>query len=318
MEVNHDVGRLLQQLGLPQGFIEQASSSGASPQQLRAWVEAYGPDALASNQFTAQVRDGRVDIPPAGFNPPPPAVLASGGRSVAAQFYSTPWAGRSTPTSPEGLWAGLMHPRRTRGVQMARLVGHTPVVAQALAPTLGGPVQPGTAPHRIAVTRPAQAGATNGAPNTIYDAMMAMDQAILDKAKELGLYQSSGGLTPGAQASPQTRLAGAPPWAQHAFQPQQGALPVETSMGLLWPSAGPDALWPPAAATVSALRHGAASATPESMPMGPGQANGSAVDVAVMQLKRMQDKREQLVTLHKNAFKAYVDASRTATDNMRA
>lgn len=287
VEIRKELNDLAQRLGATADAIQnQVATLGSSPlAALKQLGLVYGAEGLEGNKFAQRVSDSRAEIAPPLHNPRPQDRLA-----VLNQFLRETYFVRrpEAHASSEDPFVGLLTRRRSEGAKLGRLVQNNESVRAAVGRKVGGEVlADGRTDGVISVSTSAMTAAgsneasfSNFPPSqNIYDLFVAMDQAILMEAAKLGKLQTGGARTPGA------RVMGG-----------KGSLEGMIGQGT----------------SVSGLLGDSPEATADEL-----DASGS-IDVGTLNLKRMIDKRDQMMNAVKNVFEKWNMAAKTAIDNAKA
>lgn len=283
VSVGNGVLDLLSQLG---GTSELLSArlgelAGAPMGKLKTLRLVVGDAELALHKFGGRVVDGRIDLPPFGYNRPPKAASQDLKPYVARTYFKHRDAVHGSKDNP---WPMLLHPRKHRGAMAVRLVHANPAVRTAVGQTVGGIVvenqrQDGVLDVRRRSTgtpRPTQAPQ----PTDIWALFMELEQRVLEQASSVGLTTTQGGGGSGPSTGP-------------GFVQGVGAMAM--GMGIT------DEF----------------ESIPDGVTVG-AQGGNSSVDIGTMRLKRMLDKLHQMYDLHRQSFTKYGESAKVATDNMRA
>lgn len=309
MAVGNVINNWVQKLGEPAQVIgERVGELDRAPlQALKSLSVAYSHAAMATNKFGRTSLDSRVDIPPFGLNPDPSAAMASLRPTVGGTYYN--------PDKPDihpsanNIFKLLMSRRRQNAARLVRLIQTNDAARGAFEGTAGGRVVnnqrgDGVIDVQRASARGMNSGQTGGAgPATgsnvsamnVYDIMAAMDQAIEDQAAALGTYASShGSAGKGSMGmlgpfGMQGYLAGTDGWAALGLG-EQGAL------GTLGGSSG---------------TFGGGGGVP-------GLTGNNSLDTQTLKLKRMIDKRDQMINLYNQVINKNNETAKTIIGNLRS
>ncbi|MBK8014793.1 MAG: hypothetical protein IPK13_26045 [Deltaproteobacteria bacterium] len=325
--MRNELGDLANRLGVSTETIQSQVGrlENVSLGTLKQLGEAYGAEALEENKYARHVLDSRVELPPFGYNPKPSDKRASLTPFVAGTYHQS--RPLQHPSAQEPL-TGLLSRRRSEGAKAGRLVQRSDAVRMAVGRMLGGEVVPDgrtdgvlsvrttTDPGRVAAASGfgGNAGAVTGAvagagssagvgssvsamtsvpsmpsSSTLYDLFYAMDYEILMQAAMIGQQQTSGG-TSTETASSQTQAQ-----VMNVLLGGKGSL-----QGML-------------GSTQSVS--GFTGDSPEAASAGDGV---ESVDLGVLRLKRMIDKRDQMVNAVKNVLDKWNQAAKGAIDNVKA
>lgn len=266
--------------------------------------------AVSANRFAQGLRDGRVQIPKAFSNPAPRAARAALAPLVG-ETYATMEAARH-PSEREPL-RHLLHPRRSRPARMTLAVARRPELRARVGTAVGALVaNDGRTDGVLSVERAprAQRSSASSSPargpslppptqsfgsGTIWEIMMAMDQAILQEAAALGLGQGSG---------------------------PNGTVGMMEAMGLwsLAPDDGDPSQWMGFGQGTSARAQGMTGVPqPQSGPTGTAgpESQNSGLDVQIMRVKRMIDKKSQMMELYSQSLSKYNSSANAIIGNMK-
>ncbi|MCB9653895.1 MAG: hypothetical protein H6729_07190 [Deltaproteobacteria bacterium] len=314
---NEQLGDLATRLGLSAETIQSQVGrlEGVSLGTLKQLGEAYGAEALEENKYARHVLDSRVELPPFGYNPRPSEKCASLTPFVAGTYHRS--APGQHPSAREPL-TGLLSRRRSEGAKAALLVQRNAAVRSAVSRMVGGEVVPdGRTDGVLSVTTAsrtpggAAAMATTAAgaasvgvgssvsaltsvpsmpsSSTLYDLFYAMDYEILMQAAMIGQQQTSGGTT-AQNSSDQTQAQ-----VMNVLLGGKGSL--QGMLGSTQSVSGFTGDSPEAASAADGVE---------------------SVDLGVLRLKRMIDKRDQMVNAVKNVLDKWNQAAKGAIDNVKA
>jgi hypothetical protein len=304
--VSAQVGELFGQLGAsPEVVAQQVGRLDRKPlASLERLGLAYGQAAVAGNKFAQRATlDARVDLPPFGSNPAPGAAAAALAPYVSGAY--APGEPQVSLHRTSGELKALLDPRQTRGARLVRLVQSDARVRAQVERLMGEAVlADGRSDARLSVVRGGarasqgsavgvsaltSSGAQGGMPTppssgSVYDLFMAMDQAVMDEAARVGLGTTSG------YGGPQGFLD-LPPIA---YESTGGYGSEDDGFG---------------ASGMSGAGLGGG-------PFGPGRKDAST-DEAVLRVKRMLDRREQMYNIYRSTFDKYNEAAKASIDAMR-
>ncbi len=257
-----------------------------------AYAQAAAP---RSDRFSAEVHDERVGIAPAWTNPPPSEAMADRGRYIHRTYHR-----QRVPLHPTARTLdGLDGPRR-RGTAMVRRLHRDPILRRSFEhATALQVVRDGRLDGTVSVSAMTASGrsetplASPALSGNLYDFLGAMDSAILEYAKKLGVYSSS---------SPDAFFGEGDDLLLYG-KGQSYGVPSPSTTGVFGMSR-------PGAQHQN--HQGSEFPAPETG----DQAQG--VDTHVMQLKRMMDKRSQMYDIVRTVFDKYHQAASTAIGNMKA
>lgn len=206
----------------------------------------------------------------------------------------------------------LLHPKRSRAARMTMALARRDDLRDRVGRSVSAQiVGDGRTDGVITIARPSRAQGSSSAASsssalpspppaastgTIWDIMMAMDQAILQEAARLGLGQGSGtGGTAGY-------LEAMGLWSLSSTE--------DDDTDWLGASASPASASPTTGATAQGM-----STSPTGTD-GPESEN-SSLDVDVMRLKRMIDKKTQMMELYSQTLSKYNQSANTIIGNMK-
>ena len=272
---------------------------------------------LSRNRFSGELKDARSDMPEAFSNPPPRHSRAS-----IEPFIHQTYAQDASPThaSADDPWPHLLSPNRHEAATMGLALQRRPELRESVGTSLGAMIaDDGRADGIITVQRGPQPGSP-GAPRapvspptaptrdyrnaSIWEIMLAMDQAILEQAAALGVGSGS---TSG----------------------DAGTVDMMQAMGLwsLTPDEGDPSEWMAFGQAGSAGTSAAGQAGfPEPAPdpglgaptgtVGPENQN-SGTDVEIMNLKRQIDKKTQMMELYSQTIDKFDQSANNIITNMK-
>ncbi len=275
---------------------------------------AFGSAALVANKYARVQTDARIDLPPFGSNPTPRAAAAALEPFVGGSYASSAPAFELHRTRQDPVRA-LFDPRQQRGAKLVRLVQTNERVRTLVERAMNERiVVDGRTDARLTVLRGgAQAaqrsqgssgvntsaltasGGGGGMPtppsaSDFYGLFMAMDQAVMEEAHRIGVGTSSG-------------------YSAKSFLDFP---PIDYE-----------------SETTESMRDGGGAAS-GMFGMGMGMGTGmvgpgnapeklsGSTDEAVLRLKRMLDKREQMYNIWRSTFDKYSEAAKASIDAMRA
>ncbi len=292
--VREQLGRL----GFPTDTLG-AQLGELSPARLRQLGAAdFGPD-IRENRFFSGSRDGRIEMAKAFSNRTPSAAKQALEGFVGSTYASERFG--LHPSSSDPL-PHLLSRRTSRPALMTIAVARRPELRERVGVAVGAQIaSDGRTDGVLSVQRarpatrsPAPAGGPTPSfgTGTIWEIMMAMDQAILHEAARLGLGQGSG-------------IAGT-----------VGAM---EAMGLwsLTPDEGDASEW---RGFGLSSRGGSAQGMNPGVPQpaaGPENDN-SGLDVEIMRVKRMIDKKTQMMELYSQTLSKYNSSANSIIGNMKA
>lgn len=322
--VREQLGRL----GLPAEAV-QARLGELPPQRLRRLGQSgllraeaqAGAIGLRENRFAADLRDGRVHLPPAFSNPPPSAARQQVAPLVA-RTYAT-GQGPAHPTASDPL-PHLLDARTRAAALKTIAVARRPELRERVGTAVGAFIaDDGRTDGVLSIERrlpsgkspmpaPSRRGSSLPPPppgfgsGTIWEIMMAMDEAILMEAARLGLGQGSG-------------VGGTPGYLE--------------AMGLwsLTPDEGDPSAWMGFGRSTQAfgsVRRSGIIGVPEPEgsrlggslgtvgTVGPESQNES-IDVQIMRIKRMIDKKTQMMELYSQSLSKYNSSANNIIGNMK-
>lgn len=274
------------------------------PALLEQLSVGYGQAALAKNRFSKDLEDARVNLPKAFFNPSP-ADLPKLRRLAVAPSY-TALAG-SQPELDPNLELDALLKAGSGAVRMMRALEQDAVLREAFEKKAGFAVQldgrrdgrlsaasagsksftPKSTPASASVTKSHAMTAAPGRP-AIEEALMAMDAMITQEARRVGAHQQAAGGQAGQGGA--------------GIDPDLAGLPFYGTAGQLDPVFAP-----------GGLGGGEVGATGATAAAGDG-----SVDIRMMRLKRMMDKRNQMYDAVRAIFDKWNEATKNAINNMRA
>ncbi|MEM7675278.1 MAG: hypothetical protein AAF449_04650 [Myxococcota bacterium] len=249
---------------------------------------AYAQTALASGvgKFGPEVSDSRVGMSPAWSNPPPMEAMRERARYVYRTYHRD-----QVPLHASARDMGGLVGRQRRGTMMVRKLHRDPVTRQSFERSTSlQVVRDGRMDGRVSVspmTSNTKSAPSSPIPNNLFGFLSAMDTAIIEYAKELGVYSSS---TPEAflgEGRDLDMLSGG--------KGSQYGVPSPSTTGVFGMSG---------------------SGQPNPAPVNGDQSQG--LDTRILQLKRMMDKRSQMIDIVRVTFDKYNESAKTAIGNMRA
>lgn len=294
----------LGKLGLPPEALG-AQLGGMSPKRLARLGAGLAMPGLAGQPFGGARR--APSIPKAFSNMPPKAALAQNAPFVSGTYASEAHAAHSTAERPLRY---LLHPRRSRAARMTLGLVRRPELRERVGTAVGAQVAAdGRTDGVVSIERrprgAARTGGTARGPSmpppqrshgtgSIWEIMLAMDEAILNEAARLGLGQGSG---------------------------TQGTPGFMEAMGL-W-SLTPDDDDPTAYASLGRAQGGSSSSSTNGVraagltgTVGPENEN-SGLDVDIMRLKRQIDKKTQMMELYSQTLSKYNSSANSIIANMK-
>lgn len=302
IESGRRVGDLLQKLGLPAEAMnarlgDVLRKSGGSIERLRL---GFGR-AAEPNKFTHGFVDARVEIPPAGYVPPPSTFRARKGAEFEKTYGSAP---RSIAAKSSTSFLALLDPKRMQAAKLTRLVQINARVRETFEKVAGGQVLlDGRCDGKLSMV---ESGGTNvktsamSAPpgkETIYKLFMYLDAEVLKQAQAM---------RPGLGQSPDLDMgygsaASAGSTSSRYRSDDEDEEDAEDRGQVLGLSSRP--LYP--SVDTLDLLHAK-------------EANTTSVDEATLRLKRLSDKREHMYDVYRQAMDKYNQSARAAVDNLKA
>lgn len=317
-------------VALAQNVQEQLNRLGFSPEDFGAQLDGVNASRLKAltsplegglpidNRFMAKIRDGRAKMAKAFSNPNPKQAMAA-----LKPFIEGTYGNNKGPDHPsaENPIKFLMHRRRRAAVKMTRAMGQNDDLRNRVSTQLNAFVaSDGRSDGVISVQRrPAQeqpqghnvANPPAQSYNTIWEIMLAMDEAILNEATRLGVGASdSNG-----------------PFASGSGDPSHDTVGYLEAMGL-W-SLKPDAEFDPEAwagmfksdasggnTTTSSRLTDVSSGSAANVTEASNQNSG--LDVDIMKLKRQIDKKTQMMELYSQTLTKYNSSANAIIQNMKA
>ncbi len=292
--VNDQFGKL----GIPTEMMNAQLSDlqKAQTRTLNRLKMGYAQAALKTNKFGSDLDAGRIKIPAAFSLPAPSAILEVRRPFVGSTYYRDDSTRHPSADNP---FRTLMHPRKRRGAMMNRKLQQNPDTRARFGTAVGAlvmadgrsdgviSIQRDTAQARHAMA--AQTGQApipqhpmySGGSGGIWAIMMAMDQAIIAEAARLGVAQSTGG---GGNGN------------------LPGLLDAMGAFSLKGDSS-------------SSSGFGISGMTGNS---GPNETSAGSLDIKSMQLKRMIDKKTQMMDLYNQTITKYNESAKNIINNLRA
>lgn len=244
---------------------------------------AQASSVPGAGKFGLDVSDERVGIAPAWSNPAPSEALRTRARFIHRTYHR-----ERVPAHPSARALSALTGRRRRGALMVRRLHRDPVVRQAFEKSTAlQVVRDGRMDGTVSVAamsagRSATPLVPGGGSNNLYSFLGAMDAAIIEQSKKLGVYASS---------DPDVFFGDGRDLDLYGKGTQYG-VPSPSTTGVFGMSD----------------RNPAPATGDQSMGM----------DTRVMQLKRMMDKRNQMYDIVRTVFDKYNEAARTSIGNMKA
>ncbi|MEL7371666.1 MAG: hypothetical protein AAFN74_22270 [Myxococcota bacterium] len=253
---------------------------------------AYAQTASTSSvsKFGPDVSDNRVGMSPAWSNPPPKEAMRERARYIYRTYHRDQVPLHASARDMSGLVG-----RQRRGAMMVRKLHRDPATRRSFEhATALQVVRDGRMDGRVSVsamTAPSQSSSSSRIPNNLFGMLSAMDTEILNYAKELGVYSSS---------------------APEAFMGDGRSLDMLTG------GAGNQFGVPsPSTSGVFGMTGvGGTSSGPNPAPVNGDQSQG--LDTRILQLRRMMDKKSQMIDIVRTTFDKGNEAAKTAIGNMRA
>ncbi len=252
-----------------------------------AWAPGAG---TVATKFGPEVNDARVGLAPPWSNLEPTQALGSRARYIFKTYHRDRVPMHPTAKSLDGMVG-----QSRNGALMVRRLHRDPVLRQAFEHTTAlNVVRDGRMDGTVSVAamtgyRPT--GPSAPVPTTLNDFLAAMDTAILDYSKTLGVYSSS---------------------QPEVFFGEGKDLDMVGKGGQLGSSPSTSGVFGLTGGT------GSAGAVTGSLPPPENGDQALGIDTRIMQLKRMMDKRSQMYDLVRSVFDKYNEAAKTAINNMRA
>lgn len=295
---------MLGRLGVSAEVVDRRLLSRVPLRTLQNLGVAYGAALAEANKFSKDVSDGRIEIPPFGYNSPPRDALRQLRKTVGRTYWRAP--GEPRHPTHGALMQGLMNPRTSRGVKLGRLLHGSEAVRRTFEKTAGAKVvldgrNDGKVSLRVpqaGVTTSAMTGAPVGPPSRerINELLAAMDAAVLEQAQKLRPGNSGGTFTELGKGN----LLGPSLTSSSEGEDEEGGTQ----------------------STASALD--GLGYTPGGVPIGPGNpinqpdARIESVDVGTLHLKRLMDKRDQMYDLFRQVNDKHNQSANTAVNNLKA
>ena len=281
---------------------EQLNKLGVSPELLQDRIgqlhqapinalshlsAAYAQAASKStSKYSADVNDARVGIAPAWSNPAPMEAMSDRARFIVQNYFR-----ERVPLHPSARKLDdLKQGRRRRGAAMVRRLHRDPAMRKSFEhSTALEVVKDGRLDGTVTVSAmTAGRSATPLSPGltgNLYSFLGAMDTAVLDYAKQLGVYSSS---------SPDAFFGSGETLDLYGKGSQYGVSSPSTT-GVFGMS-GP----------------GTVGGTPTTGDQ------SSGLDTKIMQLQRMMTKRTEMYDAVRTVFDKYNESARTSINNMKA
>ena len=255
-----------------------------------AYAQAAAP---RSDRFSAEIHDGRVGIAPAWSNPSPSEAMADRGRYIHRTYHR-----QRVPLHPTARTLdGLRGPGR-RGAAMVRRLHRDPIMRRSFEhSTALEVVRDGRLDGTVSVCAMTASGrsatplASPAISGNLYGFLGAMDAAIIEYAKELGVYSSS---------SPDAFFGEGDDLMMYGKGGQTYGVPSPSTTG------------------VFGLRRSDDREAGDEFPPPENGDQAQGLDTHVMQLKRMMDKRSQMYDIVRTVFDKYNQAANTSIGNMKA
>ncbi len=178
---------------------EAQAKLAASRRKARPLLDPANAVAFRGNLMTGEALDARKDFPPQGYNPPPSEMRAKR-RVSLSKTYSRPSVVRHP--SARDPFTPLKNPETRRSAMMQRLLNTNALVRDGFERAVGAKlVRNGRTDGvlTLAETPPGEIGVAKGAmgsgisQQSFYDALAAMDAAVMRQAAELAELQAQNG-----------------------------------------------------------------------------------------------------------------------------
>ncbi len=241
-----------------------------------------------ANKYGAKLDDGRWNIPPALHNPSPKASRRARGRYAAPSYYRARPQRHSSSRNP---FPGLLNKFTSRGVISARAIHKNADLRRSAEKQAGFQViLDGRTDGAVSVGAMTATGSSGGStPQSFWDILMAMDQAVMEEATALG----------------QRQMAGSDMWGSAAYGTTTGHTSTGGAAGYRGGMGG--------GGGVGEAGYFAGAAA------GAGTSESSdPTDILTLNIKRMMDKRSQMYDLFNQVFNKHNESAKTAIGNMRA
>ena len=270
------------------GRLQQAPV-GALSNLSAAYLQAsWRPGA---DKFGTDVADERVGIAPAWSNPTPDETLQQRARYVYRTYHRDRVRAHPTARNMSGLTG-----RRRQGALMVRRLHRDPVLRQSFERSSAlQVVRDGRMDGTVSVAAMSSGRSATplypGNTNNLYGFLGAMDAAIVEYSKTLGVYSSS---------NPEAFFGEGRDLDLYGKGSQYGVPSPSTTgvFGMTTPGSSPVA------------------SSPTPAPVNGDQSPG--LDTQVMHLKRMMDKRSQMYEIVRTVFDKYNESARTSINNLKA
>lgn len=281
----------LNQLGIAPELLQArlGQLEGAPVNALSHLSAAYAEAAWSTraDKFRSEVNDARVGMAPAWSNPPPREMMQTRARYIYRTYHRDLVPRHASAAAMTGLTG-----RNRTGTMMVRRLHRDPVLrASVERATALNIVRDGRMDGRVSVsamTTGAQSAGLPGLPgasSNLYGFLGAMDAAIIEKSKKLGVYSSS---------DPEVFFGEGRDLDLFGKGSQYG-VPSPSRTGVF------------------------GFTTNDGRPIAPPTGDQSmGLDTQVMELKRMMDKRSQMYDIVRTIFDKYNESARTSINNMKA
>lgn len=298
------------------GKLGQLSKLGTAQVDVRS--------AQRTNRFSAELKDGRSSIAKPFANLTPTQALEE-----RAAYLSGTYGTESSPkhASADSSLSNLLHPRRSQATKTNIALEQRPELRERVGTAVGAlivddgrtdgviSVQRNTASTSSAMTSSSSVSAPIAQPTQSYGTdnmwsiMMAMDQAILNEAARLGLGQSAGLVSStGAAGSTTTDYLDA--MGLWSLTPDEGDVTEWMGFGQSSSTASTSSGMTSSALTSTSSTNTATGTTGT-------EDDAGSLDVQIMQLKRMIDKKTQMMELYSQSMSKYNQSANNIITNMK-
>lgn len=195
MKLGSNATEQLNKLGIPQDVVvgQMQKLDRSSLARLSRLGNGFGRMAIGEsvrvNKFSRQVKDARQDVPKAWANPSPSQVLKTRGPFVEGTYYQE--RPEIHPSANDPMPALFNRHRRHGAVMVQRLLGDDITLKAFERATQLEVVNDGRRDGAVSVSAmTGNAAASSGygvPPQTMFDVLMQMDEAIMKEAASLGL-----------------------------------------------------------------------------------------------------------------------------------